>query len=65
MNDRREGIRTLTALIEAGRDPEGLDPASRLNQWRGDLAAVAGSGADPELLEVMRLELDRLEALLA
>ena len=64
VNDRREGIRTLTGLIEAGGDPEDLGAPERVDQWRGDMSAIADSGADPVLLEIMRAELDRLQALI-
>jgi enoyl-CoA hydratase len=64
VNDRREGIRALTALVEAGSDPAGFGADERVEQWRGDLAAVSETGTDPALLESMRAELDRLQALL-
>lgn len=63
-NDRREGIRTLTALIEAGHDLGEFDAAGRPADWRGDLEAISGTGVRPDILEAMRSELDRLERLL-
>lgn len=63
LNDRRDGIRTLTALLEAGRDPEEFDALGRPDAWRGDLAAISDSSVRPDLLEAMRSELDRLASL--
>ena len=64
VNDRRDGIRTLTALVEQGRDPADFDALDRPATWRGDLAAISESGVGTDLLETMRSELERLETLL-
>jgi enoyl-CoA hydratase len=65
VNDRRDGIRTLTRLVEAGHDPDEFDAAGRPADWRGDLAAVSNLGVQPELIEAMRTELENLEFLLS
>ena len=64
VNDRRDGIRTLTALVENGRGPAEFDALDRPDAWRGDLAAVQNSGVPTELIQAMRAELDALESLL-
>lgn len=64
LNDRRDGIRTLTALIEQGCDPAEFDAVGRRDAWRGDLAAISSSAVRPDLLEAMRSELDLLDSML-
>ena len=62
VNDRRESILALTALLEGGRRPEDFDTARRVSLWEGDVEAVDPEKIDPALLSAIRRELDRLSA---
>ena len=62
LNDRRESILALTALLESGRSPEEFDAARRVSLWEGDLEAVDPERVDPALLSAIRGELDGLSA---
>ena len=62
LNDRRESILALTALLEGGRRPEDFDTARRVSLWEGDVEAVDPEKIDPTLLSAIRRELDRLSA---
>ena len=64
LNDRRESILTLTALLDSGRDPEEFDAARRVSLWQGDLEAVDPERVDPALLSTIREELQGLSSTL-
>lgn len=60
--DRQAGIEAHLEALEAGADPEELGTATRMDQWRADLDAVAAAGAEPGLAASVRAALDRLAA---
>ncbi len=64
LNDRRDGILTLTGLLGTGRDPGEFEAARRLALWQGDLEVVEPGRVDPTLDRAIRAELAALAALL-
>lgn len=64
LNDRRDGIRTMTALVAGGRAAAEFGGRDRLYLWKGDLEALDPDGLDPGLLRTARAELAKLESLL-
>lgn len=64
LNDRRDGVVTMTALVDSGRDPLEFGGTERLELWKGDLEAVDPEGVDPALIDRFGFELDLLAELL-
>ena len=64
LSDRRDGVLTMTELVESGRDPVEFGGIERVELWKGDLEAVGGDGIDPALTSQLEADLDLLTGLL-